>query len=98
MSTKENGVLAITRERKRQIAEGFDADHDDGHIRGEMVFAAASYLVRNAFHDKTPPGYWPWDDSQWKPEKDRIAELKKAGALIAAEIDRINRVRGRLIQ
>jgi len=45
------------------------------------------------------PIYWPWCDSWWKPAKisqsgskaDRIKELVKAGALIAAEIDRLNR-------
>ena len=98
MSKPEDGIKAILIERKKQLAKGFDADKDDKHDHGELVYAATSYLVRNILHDKTPPGYWPWEDSQWKPEKDRIAELKKAGALIAAEIDRINRVRGRLIQ
>lgn len=36
---------------------------------------------------------WPWDDMWWKPSpNDRIRELQKAGALIAAEIDRLNRI------
>lgn len=36
---------------------------------------------------------WPWDKSWWKPTPDRrIRELQKAGALIAAEIDRLNRL------
>jgi hypothetical protein len=33
---------------------------------------------------------WPWEASWWKPSQtDRIKELAKAGALIAAEIDRL---------
>lgn len=36
---------------------------------------------------------WPWDKSWWKPTPDdRIRELIKAGALIAAEIDRLQRL------
>lgn len=39
---------------------------------------------------------WPWDEGWWKPKRDdsdeeRIRELSKAGALIAAEIDRLLR-------
>lgn len=36
---------------------------------------------------------WPWGLDFWKPSPDnRIKELVKAGALIAAEIDRLKRV------
>lgn len=38
------------------------------------------------------PLRWPWDAEWWKPTPDdRIRELVKAGALIAAEIDRLRR-------
>lgn len=33
---------------------------------------------------------WPWDDEWWKPQ-DPIRDLVRAGALIAAEIDRLQR-------
>lgn len=36
------------------------------------------------------PAGWPWDARWWKPG-DRKRELVKAGALIAAEIDRLQR-------
>lgn len=37
---------------------------------------------------------WPWDAEWWKPTPDnRIRELVKAGALIAAEIDRLSRMK-----
>lgn len=40
------------------------------------------------------PSNWPktWDKSWWKPSDDPIRNLAKAGALIAAEIDRLDRV------
>jgi hypothetical protein len=41
---------------------------------------------------KRIPCGWPWDAEWFRPvPKDRIRELVKAGALIAAEIDRLNR-------
>lgn len=37
-----------------------------------------------------PPPMWPWDWQYWHPTpSDRIRELAKAGALIAAAIDRL---------
>jgi hypothetical protein len=40
--------------------------------------------------------YWPWDREWWKPTpNNRIRELAKAGALIAAEIDRLQRLEER---
>jgi len=32
---------------------------------------------------------WPWEAAWWKPSDDPIRNLAKAGALIAAEIDRL---------
>lgn len=41
-----------------------------------------------------PPAFWPWAPSAWKPcPNDRIRELTKAGAIIAAEIDRLRNAR-----
>jgi hypothetical protein len=36
--------------------------------------------------------FWPWDQDWWKPSPDPIRNLVKAGALIAAEIDRLQRL------
>lgn len=38
-------------------------------------------------YNRGEPGYMPWR----RPMVDRVTELVKAGALIAAEIDRLNR-------
>jgi hypothetical protein len=35
---------------------------------------------------------WPWDNKYWKPSEDKVRNLVKAGALIAAEIDRLQRL------
>jgi hypothetical protein len=35
--------------------------------------------------------YWPWEDKWWKP-KDRRRDLVRAGALIVAEIERLDRL------
>lgn len=35
------------------------------------------------------PEHWPWHPSWWKPSDDPVRNLVKAGALIAAEIDRL---------
>lgn len=78
------GLQKITAERKRQIAiEGWTPDHDAHHRKGELARAAACYALGGR-----PPGLWPWSDDWWKPSTPE-RNLEKAGALIAAEIDRL---------
>ena len=83
-----NGCELIAQERERQIAkEGWTPEHDAQHDMGQLVDAARCYC--GAFHaNATMSSAWPWDAEWWKP-KDRIRNLVRAGALIAAEIDRI---------
>lgn len=91
----------IAAERRRQIeVEGWDADHDDGHSRGQIALAAAAYAYSGSI-DKIRPRVishivktlWPWDWSWWKPTN-RRRDLVKAGALILAEIERLDRQQG----
>lgn len=85
-----NGAALITAERDRQITvEGWTPEHDDEHAHNELAFAAMSYL-REAL-DMDGIFEWPWDRSWWRPSDDPIRNLVKAGALIAAEIDRLQR-------
>ena len=58
-----------------------------------MANAASCYAMIPALRPASfPPAHWPWLDG-WKPTPDdRIRELAKAGALIAAEIDRLQRI------
>ncbi len=92
------GVELVKAERLRQISkEGWTAEHDDEHQKGEMAFAASCYVKTAAHqtlgdeHAKHTNGWWPWGDEWWKPSDDPIRNLAKAGALIAAEIDRLQR-------
>ena len=86
------GVDMIAAERLRQVVvEGWTAEHDDQHGAGELVSAAECYLINGHVH--MPAESWPWDGSWWKPSDDPIRNLVKAGALIAAEIDRLQRVK-----
>jgi len=97
MSTPNmTGAELISDERARQIAvEGWTAEHDDGGESGELTAAATAYLQRArecSFYGEeprtaSPPSVWPWDAKFWKPGT-TIRMLTKAGALIAAEIDR----------
>ena len=87
------GVELIAAERQRQIeVEKWTPEYDDGHHIGEMARASACYAMRPYLHMDKLAMYWPWDMKWWKPcPNDRIRELSKAGALIAAEIDRLKR-------
>jgi len=42
------------------------------------------------YRSQEQPDSWPWEEKDWKP-KDPISDLIKAGALIASEIDRLQR-------
>lgn len=103
-----NGIHRIAAERERQKhAEGWTAQHDDEHDSGELAFAAACYTefagesdAHRDAHRSEPPRQWPWSRAWWKPspgntEADRMRELEKAGALIAAELDRVLRAHAR---
>ena len=94
------GIELIAVERQRQIAvEGWTPEHDDEHDAGQLSEAAACYADLAAYQgshvdspiDKRPPMGWPWSPDWWKPSPDLIRNLVKAGALIAAEIDRLQR-------
>ena len=96
----KTGIELIAEERARQISqEGWTAAHDDTHKYGEMSGAAACYAIAaNELSSKTPylnppnMSLWAWDFRWWKPGRCAIRCLVKAGALIAAEIDRLQRL------
>ena len=93
----------IAAERQRQIdQEGWTPEHDDHHDASEMALVAASYCYSAAqvdeeawTHDKQRHlPEWPWEQHWWKPKSPR-EDLVRAGALIAAEIDRLDRAANR---
>lgn len=96
----------IQAERQRQLTiEGWTAEHDDGHVNGELAMAAACFAVdEHLFRAEMRPTtsyaplmayvpLWPWDDDWWKP-RDRRQNLILAAALIVAEIERLDRAAG----
>ena len=88
--TGSSGALAISTERARQRSEeGWTEDHDDEHCNGELVKAAVTYAL--AAISRVDDGLWPWSPEWFKPAG-QYRMLVKAGALIAAELDRLERV------
>lgn len=94
------GVELIALERKRQIkGEGWTAELDDECVRFELTQAASEYVRAAALMGVGIPcsaiadarKEWPFAVRWWKPSEDPIRNLVKAGALIAAEIDRLQR-------
>jgi hypothetical protein len=93
----------VLAERRRQVeAEGWTPEHDDEHARGELCAAAACYALASTQYGPEPADAydrereryiretWPWSDAWWKPRGQR-RDLVKAGALILAEIERLDR-------
>lgn len=98
----KTGIELIAEERQRQIEkEGWSETHDDKHTNESLAYAAACYAIpnsgRNIFAGQGGLSnvirvLWNWDFTWWKPTpENRIRELQKAGALVAAEIDRLQR-------
>lgn len=83
-----NDIIA---ERQRQISEeGWTPEHDDEHTNSELADAAATYAYYANDRRLTPPNMWPWSSEWWKQTTPR-QNLVKAGALILAEIERMDR-------
>ncbi len=91
--TPSEAARDVLAERRRQVeVEGWTPEHDDAHSAGEMARAAVCYALtdsrwRDVFDYRS---WWPWSTVWWKPTT-RRRDLVKAGALILAEIERIDR-------
>ena len=97
------GAKMILEERLRQIREeGWDADNDDSYRGGELIRAAQAYLMMSSALIRLGPeipfratvagsDWWPWDERSYNPKADVKKNLVWAGALIAAELDRMER-------
>lgn len=97
----------LAERRRQVEAEGWTPQHDDEHDKGEMARAAACYALHagscfawraDAYQSAKPhegnpaaqDSLWPWDMQWWKP-KDPRRDLVRAGALILAELERLDR-------
>lgn len=81
----QTGIVLIAEERKEQLTKhGWSIENDQQYINDELIDAAMQYIGGDLI------SCWPetWDKKWYKPGN-RIDELKRAGALIAAEIDRL---------
>lgn len=99
-----NGAEWIYMERERQIeVKRRTLEHDLAvNQKGQLAFAGVCYaqlaggqaraeLLTGAVPDvQALPQLkaWPWPGAAWKPSNSALLNLKRAGALIAAEIDR----------
>lgn len=100
-----SALADVAAERRRQIeVEGWTPEHDDAHDKGEMARAAAAYAlagtpvdealyIHGRWVDLVRDIVWPrlWDERRLKLAGDR-RNLVKAGALILAEIERLDRL------
>ena len=91
----------VLAERRRQIdVECWAPGRDDYvHEYGELADAAACYAHHSGMRSSEglsgnlsePFTFWPWASEWWKPTTPR-RDLVKAGALILAEIERLDRL------
>jgi hypothetical protein len=101
---QQDGISIIAAERKRQTeVKGYTLEHDDEHDLGELGLAAALYALPYDAKQGDEPLIDQGDfinlhitletgcQFYLKPEPDKLKRLAKAGALIAAEIDRLLR-------
>jgi hypothetical protein len=92
----EKSVMA---ERGRQVSvEGWTPEHDDEHVNDEIAALACFYTMPPGARDWSgPDGYGETLGAAMLPDGwkattgDRRRELVKAGALILAEIERLDR-------
>lgn len=81
----------VVAERQRQVtAEGWSISRDDNYVHRQLMWAAVTYCFSAANDRKYAERFWPWDNDWFKPTDER-RDLVKAGALILAEIERIDR-------
>lgn len=98
------GLDLIAAERLRQLEEGYTPEHDEKHNDGSMAWAAACCAAPARIYREERGGGrvlfydpWPWvaplpTGEPVEAPQTRERELVRAGALIAAEIDRLRRV------
>ncbi len=90
----KTGIELIAKERALQISKhGWTPEHDDTHTDGALAFNAAILAVEHlgVEVELSPGTEIAWFQLEAKDEKSPVEWLTIAGALIAAEIDRLTR-------
>lgn len=92
MATKTiDGTDHILFERMRHTTHhGWTSEHDDTHRDGELAIEAALWATQTTAEESMRAGMC--GSAQDRLRKSRIQQLAIAGALIAAEIDRLQRM------
>lgn len=103
-SATQLAACDVLAERARQVeAESYIPERDDQYTSGQLADAASTYAwwarSWNLPHAQCThtPTMWPWAPETWKPQAQRQM-LIKAGALILAEIERLDRQKAREVQ
>lgn len=95
----KKAIDAFTLARARQVVNhGLTSSNDDAYEEGQLAKAAACYSFGAEY-----PGVswsWPWSFDWWKPAQDnepqnRKRDIEKAGALLLAEWERLDRIQER---
>ena len=91
----KTGLEQISDERVKQISKhGYTAYHDSGYKNKELLYAALAYLKTAIGAEETLEESWPMEDwpfgIEYFHDDGYVENLKKAGAFIAAELDRLN--------
>ena len=91
----KSGIGLIIEEQHRQKREDVWLLKSDECTDGKLALVAACYAefailpsTERVEQAAVKDCYWPWDEEWWKP-KSPLQDLVHAGALIAAEIDRL---------
>jgi hypothetical protein len=80
------GQELVSIERARQLHQYTVQRDDASHQVGQLAQRAASYEEHGT--EPVPPAEWP-GEFEWRPQRNHVAALVRAGALYQAEIDRL---------
>jgi len=97
-----SGIRAMLNERFSQIYDQEHNDvHDDGHTNDEILFGGICYALQAEDSEKRGYSYpdskemidllWPFEE-EIKPRESAKRSIEIAGAMLAAEWDRLDRV------
>lgn len=81
------GIEAITGERASQLSRGYTLAHDAKYTNNELSVAAEAHLAAAMGDEQDARDLWPFDLEFFRLNT-TSSSLAKAGALLAAEIDR----------
>jgi hypothetical protein len=86
----KTGIELIAEERREQIEKhGFSLELDAEYYKNNELIEAAHFALQPNHPGTRWPDVWDITFAEKIKNKNRVGQLKVAGALIAAEIDRL---------